>query len=149
RALDLVLLTIGANDIGFSELVADVIVRSETERSLFRRSGLIAAVDDAEQVLNAKLPISFARLRAALKGMVGGNLAHVVFVSYGNPALQEGGSLCGGGSAGFDIHPSFQVEAARLQRVGDFVAGKFFPALRALATCEANLCPDPASERMT
>jgi hypothetical protein len=149
RTLDLVLLTIGANDIGFSELLADVIVRSETERALFRRSGLIGAVDDAEQALNAKLPISFARLRAALKGMVGGNLAHVVFVSYGNPALQEGGSLCGGGLAGFDIHPSFAVDAARLQRVGEFVAGKFFPALRALATCEANLCQDPASERMT
>ena len=149
RTLDLVLLTIGANDIGFSELVADVIVKSETERALFRRSGMIGAVEDAEQVLNARLPVSFARLRAALKGMVGGNLAHVVFVSYGHPALQEGGNLCGGGLAGFDIHPSFAVDAARLQRVGDFVRGKFFPALRALATCEGNLCQDPASDRMT
>jgi lysophospholipase L1-like esterase len=149
RTLDLVLLTIGANDIGFSELVADVIVKSETERALFRRGGMIGAVEDAEQVLNARLPVSFARLRAALKGMVGGNLAHVVFVSYGHPALQQGGNLCGGGIAGFDIHPSFAVDAARLQRVGDFVSGRFFPALRALATCEGNLCQDPASERMT
>ena len=149
RTLDLVLLTIGANDIGFSELLADVIVKSETERALFRRGGLIGAVEDAEQALNARLPVSFARLRAALKSMVGGNLAHVVFVSYGNPALQEGGNPCGGGLAGFDIHPSFAVDAARLQRVGDFVGGKFFPALRALATCEGNLCQDPASERMT
>jgi len=149
RTLDLVLLTIGANDIGFSELVADVIVKSETERALFRRSGMIGAVEDADKVLNANLPVSFARLRAALKGMVGGNLAHVVFVSYGHPALQEGGTLCGGGLAGFDIHPSFQVDAARLQRIGDFVAGRFFPALRALATCEGGACQDPASERMT
>jgi hypothetical protein len=149
RTLDLVLLTIGANDIGFSELVADAIVKSETERGLFHRSGMIAAVEDAEQVLNARLPVSFARLRAVLKGMVGGNLAHVVFVSYGHPALQEGGSPCGGGLAGFDIHPAFAVDAARLQRISDFVSGRFFPALRALATCEGNLCQDPASERMT
>jgi hypothetical protein len=149
RTLDLVLLTIGANDIGFSELLADVIVKSETERALFRRSGMIGAVEDAEQALNARLPVSFARLRAALKGMVGGNLAHVVFVSYGHPALQQGGNLCGGGLAGFDIHPSFAVDAGRLQRVGDFVNSKFFPALRALATCEGNLCQDPASDRMT
>ncbi|MBV8755499.1 MAG: hypothetical protein JO328_21805 [Hyphomicrobiales bacterium] len=149
RSLDLVLLTIGANDIGFSELVADVIVKSETERALFRRSGMIGAVEDAEQALNARLPVSFARLRAALKGMVGGNLAHVVFVSYGHPALQEGGNVCGGGLAGFDVHPSFAVDAARLQRVGDFVSSRFFPALRALATCEGNLCQDPATERMT
>lgn len=149
RALDLVLLTIGANDIGFSELVADVIVKSETERALFRRSGMIGAVEDAEEVLNARLPVSFARLRAALKSLVGGNLAHVVFVSYGNPALQQGGTLCGGGTAGFDIHPSFAVDAARLQHVSDFVTGKFLPALRALATCEGGSCQDPASERMT
>jgi hypothetical protein len=149
RTLDLVLLTIGANDIGFSELVADVIVKSETERALFRRSGMIGAVEDAEQALNARLPVSFARLRAALKGMVGGNLAHVVFVSYGHPALQEGGTSCGGGLAGFDIHPSFAVDAARLQRVSDFVSGRFLPALRSLATCDGGLCQDPASERMT
>jgi lysophospholipase L1-like esterase len=149
RTLDLVLLTIGANDIGFSELVADVIVRAETERALFRRGGMIGAVEDAEQVLNARLPISFTRLRAALKGMVDGNLTHVVFVSYGHPALQGGGSPCGGGLAGFDIHPSFAVDAARLQRVSDFVSGRFLPALRALAACEGNLCQDPASERMT
>jgi len=149
RTLDLVLLTIGANDIGFSELVADAIVKSETERALFRRSGMIGAVEDAEQVLNARLPVSFARLRAALKGMVGGNLAHVVFVSYGHPALHEGGTLCGDGLAGFDIHPSFAVDATRLQRVSDFVSGKFIPALRSLATCEGGLCQDPASERMT
>jgi lysophospholipase L1-like esterase len=149
RTLDLVLLTIGANDIGFSELVADVIVKSETERALFRRSGMIGAVEDAEQALNARLPVSFVRLRAALKAMVGGNLAHVVFVSYGHPALQEGGSLCGGGLAGFDIHPSFAVDAARLQRVSDFVSNRFLPALRSLAACEGGACQDPASERMT
>jgi hypothetical protein len=149
RNLDLVLLTIGANDIGFSELVADVIVRSQTERALFRRGGMIGAVEDADQVLNAKLPVSFARLRAALKGMVGGNMAHVVFVSYGHPALQEGGTLCGGGLAGFDIHPAFAVDADRLKRVADFVSGKFLPALKALSTCEGAVCQDAASDRMT
>ena len=42
RKLDLVLLSIGANDINFSGLVADVIVDNATERALFRRSGVIA-----------------------------------------------------------------------------------------------------------
>src|SRR5262245_12566891 len=44
RGLDLVLLSIGANDIYFSGLVADVIVDSTTERALFRRSGVLASV---------------------------------------------------------------------------------------------------------
>jgi hypothetical protein len=42
RKLDLVLLSIGANDVYFSGLVADVIVDTPTERALFRRTGVIA-----------------------------------------------------------------------------------------------------------
>jgi len=47
RQLDLVLLSIGANDIYFSGLVADVIVDTKTERALFRRTGVISSVDDS------------------------------------------------------------------------------------------------------
>src|SRR3954447_26916665 len=51
RKLDLVLLSVGANDIYFSGLVADVIVDTTTERTLFRRSGVLASVDDARGAL--------------------------------------------------------------------------------------------------
>jgi lysophospholipase L1-like esterase len=149
RNLDLVLLTIGANDIGFSELIADVIIQSATERSLFKRGGMIGAVAEADRVLGAKLPINFARLRAALKPFVGGNLARVVFVSYGHPALQAGGTLCGGGLGGFDIHPAFAVDADRLQRVADFVSERFLPGLKALSACEGGTCQNPSADRMT
>jgi len=44
RALDLVLLTIGANDILFSKLIANVIVQPGSERSLLSRGGIIAFV---------------------------------------------------------------------------------------------------------
>src|SRR6202008_4402046 len=47
RTLDLVLLSIGANDIYFSGLVADVIVDGAAERALFRRTGVMATVDDS------------------------------------------------------------------------------------------------------
>jgi lysophospholipase L1-like esterase len=149
RNLDLVLLTIGANDIGFSELIADVIIQSATERSLFKRGGMIGAVGEAERVLGAKLPINFARLRSALKALVGGNLARVVFVSYGHPALQEGGALCAGGLDGFDIHPAFAVDPDRLRRVADFVGDRFLPGIKALSTCEEGLCQNPSTDRMT
>src|SRR5206468_9973274 len=42
RNLDLVLLSIGANDILFSKLIADVIVQPGTERALLGRGGLLA-----------------------------------------------------------------------------------------------------------
>src|SRR6202022_832930 len=71
RQLDLVLLSIGANDIYFSGLVADVIVDTATERALFRRSGVMASVDDSRDALARDLPQGFSKLREALEPLVG------------------------------------------------------------------------------
>jgi len=131
RQLDLVLLTVGANDIDFSGLVADVIVEDRTERALFNR--VISSVARAETVLERELPASFAKLRAALSPVVGGNFQRVVYVSYSNPALEAGGKTCPGGRLGFDIHPAFAADPVRLGKVADFVSAKFLPKLRTLA----------------
>src|SRR5579871_1003092 len=66
RNLDLVLLSVGANDIYFSGLVADVIVETRTERALFRR-GVVASLDDARAALTRDLPQGFAKMREALR----------------------------------------------------------------------------------
>ena len=150
RKLDLILLSIGANDINFSGLVADVIVDTPTERVLFRRSGVIGSVDDSRAALARDLPQSFGKLREGLKPLVGGDLSHVVYVSYANPALSDGGAPCPGGRAGFDIHPSFNAQPQRLAAVSGYVQSEFLPQLKALATCQSGvLCRDPASDRMT
>jgi hypothetical protein len=150
RELDLVLLTIGANDIHFSGLVANIIVDAPTERSLLRRGGAITTVEEAQQVLERELPLNFARLRAALKPYVGGNLARVVFVAYGNPALSGPDKPCPGGRDGFDVHPAFGANGERLRQTADFVAKRFLPGIKSLALCEPDkACRDPASERMT
>lgn len=149
RHLDLVLLTVGANDIKFAGQLANVIIGRGAERALFERAGRIASVEDAQRALATEMPTNFARLRAALKPLVGGDLARVVYVSYGHPALQTGGIPCPGGRAGFDIHPAFTVDAGRLRKTADFVSDDFFPRLKALATCEpAELCAEPATDRM-
>lgn len=149
RQLDLVLLSVGANDIDFSGLVADVIVDGATERGLFRRTGVLGSLDDSRATLQRELPQRFARLREALKPLVGGDLAHVVYTSYGNPAL-TGGVPCPGGPAGFDIHPSFNADPGRLQRVAAYVQREFLPRLKDLALCDGGvLCRDPSSDRMT
>lgn len=149
RKLDLVLLSIGANDIGFSGLVADVIVDTPTERALFRRSGVMGSVEDSRAALTRELPQGFGKLREALKPLVG-DLQRVVYVSYANPILAEGGRPCPGGRAGFDIHPSFNAEPQRLANVSDYVENEFLPQLKALALCQSGvLCRDPAGDRMT
>jgi lysophospholipase L1-like esterase len=150
RKLDLVLLSIGANDVYFSGLVADVIVDTATERALFKRTGVIASVDDSRDALARELPKNFVRLREALKPLVGGDLSHVVYVSYGNPALADGGVPCRGGRAGFDIHPAFNADPQRLARVSTYVDTEFLPQLKGLATCtQGALCRDPEADRMT
>src|SRR5205807_196273 len=150
RGLDLVLLSIGANDIYFSGLVADVIVDTATERALFRRSGVMASVDDARSAMTRDLPQGFAKLREALKPLVGGDLSRVVYTSYANPTLANGGAPCPGGRGGFDIHPSFNADPRRLANVSAYVQNEFLPQLRALAQCQSGvLCRDPAADRMT
>ena len=149
RKLDLILLTIGANDIWFAGLVGDVIIEPGTERTLFEKGGMIIDVPEAQRILDGDLPGDFAKVRAALKPFLGGNLSRVVYVTYGNPTLAGPNNACPGGRAGFDVHPSFNVDAARLKRVSDFVELKFLPKMRALATCDTpGACRDPVSERM-
>src|SRR5215471_11103056 len=148
RGLDLVLLTIGANDIYFSGLIANVMIEAGAERSLLNRGGILASVEDAQKVLDRELPGNFAKARAALKPLVGGNLSRVVYVSYGNPALAGPNTPCPGGRDGFDVHPAFAVDGERLRQAVNFVSQKFLPEIRALARCVEG-CRDPSTERMT
>jgi lysophospholipase L1-like esterase len=148
RRLDIILLSIGANDINFSGLVADVIVDTATERVLFRRSGVIGSVEDSRAALTRELPQSFGKLREALKSLVG-DLQRVVYVSYADPTLANG-APCPGGRAGFDIHPSFNAQPQRLANVSGYVENEFLPQLKALALCQSGvLCRDPRADRMT
>jgi hypothetical protein len=150
RNLDLVLLTIGANDILFSRLIANVIVEPGAERNLLRRAGYIASVEEAQKILERELPGNFAKLRAALKPLVGGNLSRVVYVSYGNPALAGPETPCPGGRTGFDVHPAFGADGERLRQTVEFVSQRFLPGIKALALCQdGKSCRDPTSERMT
>src|SRR4030088_3454744 len=148
RKLDLILLSIGANDINFSGLVADVIVDTPTERVLFKRTGVMGSVEDSRAALAQELPQGFGKLREALKPMVG-DMSHVVYVSYANPTLADGGAACPGGRAGFDIHPSFNAQPQRLASVSGYVQREFLPQVKALALFQSGvLCCDPGADRM-
>jgi lysophospholipase L1-like esterase len=151
RNLDLVFLTVGANDINFSGLVANVMIRHESPE--FRVGRLardwIFTVDRARQSLNA-LSADFAQLRARLKPLLGNKLDHVVYVSYGNPALQHGGEPCPTTRRGFDVHPAFRIDGALLKTTSNFVNEEFFPRLKALATCASGSgCRSVAHDSMT
>jgi hypothetical protein len=149
RNIDLVLLTVGANDVNFAGLVGNVIVDATTERLLLRQGGAIVNVSDSQKALDNDFPDEFAQVRTALKPYLGGNLSRVVFVSYGNPAMKAANTPCPGGLDGLDVHPAFGADAQRLHDAAEFVDTKFLPKLKTLATCDGNkTCRDPANERM-
>jgi hypothetical protein len=145
--LDLVFLTVGANDINFAGLVADIIIEGKTERALLTRAGLITSTDAAQATLTGKLPADFARLRDVLRPLVDGGMERVVYTSYGNPALSPETGPCPGGRSGFDIHPAFGVDSERLRHTVAFVQDRFLPALKSIVTCANGGCP--ASDAMT
>ena len=149
RNLDMILLTVGANDVNFAGLVANVIVDSLTERILLKQGGSISSVADSQAALDEDLPGEFSKLRTALKPYLGGNLNRVVYVSYGNPAMQGENQPCPGGRDGLDVHPAFGADADRLRAAAQFVENKFLPKVRALATCDGSkVCRDANTERM-
>jgi hypothetical protein len=150
RNLDMVLLTVGANDINFAGLVANVIVDGTTERLLLKEGGSLASALDAQRSLELDLPDEFTRMRTALEPYVNGDMGRVVFVSYANPALQAPNVPCPGGLDGLDVHPAFNADPTRLRDAAAFVDAKFLPRLKMLATCEGSkVCKDPIADRMT
>lgn len=150
RTLDMVLLTIGANDVSFAAMVGNVIVDATTERVILGRGGGIVSVQDSQRALDRSLPGDFAKLRVALKPFVDGDLSRVVYVSYANPAMQAPNKPCPGGRDGLDIHPAFSADPQRLRAAAEFVDQKFLPTLKTLATCDGSqICRDPLKDRMT
>ena len=121
RKLDLVLLTVGANDIKFAGLVADVIVERR------RRAPAVQPGRRHRQRRRTRRKLSTAicrRIRqAAHRAQAAGRRqsVRVVFVSYGNPAMQAEDKPCPGGRDGLDVHPAFGADGERLRDAADFV----------------------------
>lgn len=136
RPLDVLFLSVGGNDVGFSGLVADVIVSAPVERWLLGAAGQIVTPQDAEARF-ASFAHDFARARARIAPLVEKDFGRVVFVPYGNPMRHgAGGSqLCASTRRGFDIHPAFALDGAKLAQTDAFVENKLLPLLKRLATC--------------
>lgn len=149
RPVDLIFLTVGANDIQFSNLVADVMVTQNPERAALIIDKMLSTPNDEQTALYETLKANFEKLRSRLAPFVDGNLQRVLFVAYGDPAQYQG-APCPTSRVGFDAHPAFSVDGDELKRMVEFVEEKFFVALKNYAICGAETgCSDPAKQRMT
>lgn len=160
REVDAVLLTIGANDVGFSGLVADVLLDPAAKERGVMGSTIVEPATARKAIVD-KLRSDFVELRAFLHLVVGPDLSKVVYTAYANPALKgidaSGRPVaCGSGRQGVDVHPAFSVDGTKLAETAKFVDGEFIPALETLATCRKVSgspvpvnCDDAEKDRMT
>src|SRR5262249_53560822 len=124
RAIDVVLMSIGGNDVGFSALAAYSLTENMADlspiaslagsSSRFRPQGAPAFLEVLDQ-----------RMKAGKEGSddgCGATPARVVQTSYEPIQYDETGSLCGGQpTLGMDVHPGLKISRQRLQETADFL----------------------------
>ena len=124
RAIDVVLMSIGGNDVGFSALAAYSL--TENMADLAPVAGLTGHSSRfGPQVSRVYLDVLDERMKAvkeALRDGFGVAPARVVQSSYEPIHFDETGALCGGQpTLGMDVHPGLKVSRERLQETADFM----------------------------
>ncbi len=105
RPVDFVLLSVGGNDIGFSNLVAWATLRANVTSTIARFLGATVSADQFGENMRDMLPRSYARLAKAIEtgipmraGELGFDPSRVVLSAYPDILADETGAVCGAGS---------------------------------------------------
>ena len=127
RPVDLVLLSVGGNDVGFVPLVSDSLL-SETSiyRTLGRRLNTVYGVDHARTRLDL-VKWRFEGLRYSLEvflGVSGGASGDrkVILTGYPNMGYDSDGVSACSGTKGMDVFPPFRLDAAKIGKAEAFSA---------------------------
>ena len=133
RKIDLVLLSIGGNDIGFSRLVANAVLSSQ---SLLRQlGGWIGEVHGQAQASAqlARLPARYKSLNRAIHNLLyvpWEESDRIILAGYPGLALSgDGSETCKDGRAGMEVVPDFELSEQKL-REGTWVADKLHRLMR-------------------
>ena len=123
RPIDLVLLSIGGNDVGFGALA--LYASTDSAKDLAPIAGLIGSeIRFGTDVSRAYLGVLDRRIKAVKDALVDGfgvEPSHVLQNAYEPIQYDETGSYCGAQpTLGMDVHPSLKVSKARLNEVSDF-----------------------------
>jgi hypothetical protein len=143
RAIDVVLMSIGGNDVGFGALA--VYSLTENMADLAPIAGLAGRSSRfAPQVSRAYLEVLDERMKAlkeALRDGFGVTPSRVVQSSYEPIQYDETGALCGTQpTLGMDVHPGLKIGRQRLQETADFLRD-FLRRLECLSGKNRAGCP--------
>ena len=136
RKIDLVMLSVGGNDIGFSRLVANAVLSNElTLRQLGGWFGEVHGQADADAQLS-RLDAKYKSLNRAVHSLLYVPWAEsdrILLVSYPGLALAgDGSETCKDGRAGMEIVADFQLREQKL-REGAWIADKLHREMRGSA----------------
>ncbi|MEZ5842140.1 MAG: hypothetical protein R3D27_00210 [Hyphomicrobiaceae bacterium] len=117
RKIDLLLVSIGGNDIGFSRLVANAVLRDKS--TLKRLGGWFGQVFPAAQA-NAQIANLAARYKSLNRAfhyilhLPWDENDRVILTAYpGMSLLDDGKTVCPSGQAGMDVLPAFELSQRR------------------------------------
>jgi len=124
RAIDVVLMSIGGNDVGFGALAAYALTEDIGDLAPIAALGG-SSMRFGPQVSRAYLDVLDQRMKAvkdALQEGFGVPPARVVQSSYEPIQYDETGGLCGAQpTLGMDVHPGLRLGRQRLQETADFL----------------------------
>ncbi|MDB5600191.1 MAG: hypothetical protein JWN71_2235 [Xanthobacteraceae bacterium] len=144
RPIDLMLLSIGGNDVGFGALLTYSITESASD--LAPVAGLIGGSirfsPDVSRVYLESLDERMKALREALQDGFGVEPSRVLQSSYEPIQFDETGAVCGADpTLGLDVHPKLKLGKVRLQETADFLKD-FLARLQCIADAKSRAdCP--------
>lgn len=154
RPIDLLLVSIGGNDVGFTPMIVDVLTRQRPPADLATQFNMIgqtmltriARVVKAHNVAEAErklreLPARFAALRKALALLPirsTGGKPNVIMTAFPKIEFNENGRVCGEQDPrermeGFNVGGMLFLDVPALRLVSDFANTKLYPALKSAA----------------
>lgn len=143
RPIDVVLLSIGGNDVGFGGLVAYAMTESAGDFAPIARwvGSSIRFSPDVSRVYLNVLDQRMKALKDALTDGFGIAPSRVLQTSYEPIQFDETGALCGSQpTLGLDVHPGLKLSRQRLAETADFLKG-FLGRLECISSTKGHSCP--------
>lgn len=131
RAIDLLLLSIGGNDIGFSKLVGWASLSDVAESAL--KGTLTRDPARARPYLGA-LRHNYGEVDRAVRDALHAEPARVVLTAYPRMGFNERGTRCGSGRVGMEVSPVFSFFGSRAASVERFAENELTPLMREVAS---------------
>jgi hypothetical protein len=127
RPIDLLLLSIGGNDIGFSKLVAWTILSDAAEGAL--KGSLTRDPAQARPYLPS-LRHNYGEVNKAITGALHVDPRRVVLTAYPRMGFDELGAPCRSGQDGMEVSPLLKLYGRRAENVERFAENELTPLMR-------------------